>query len=93
MANAGRQYGLGVADSSARPGTMLSDLRKSRAAARALLERRFAGRKRLDVVSSIPRTGGDGGMCDDGSLFRCSQIPPGMTVEGAERIAAQRSEA
>ncbi len=69
---------------------------QSRAAARALLERRFATRKRIDVISSIPRPGGDGGIrvgtwteCDDGSLFRVSTIPSGMTIEEAERIVAE----
>src|SRR5277367_189975 len=66
---------------------------QSRAAARASLERRFAGRRRIDVVSCVPRPGGDGGIrigtwieCDDGSLFRLSTVPPGMTIEEAERI-------
>ena len=61
-----------------------------------MLEARFAGRKRLDIVSSIPRPGGHGGIhigtwteCDDGSLFRFSSIPPGMTIEEAERIVSQ----
>jgi hypothetical protein len=69
---------------------------QSRAAARALLERQFVSRRRIDIVSSIPRPGGDGGIhigdwieCDDGSLFRFSNLPPGMTIEEAERIVAQ----
>ena len=69
---------------------------QSRAAARALLERRFAGRNRLDIVSSIPRPGGDGGIHigtwlegADGTLMRFSNIPAGMTLEDAERIAAE----
>ncbi len=69
---------------------------ESRAAARAALERRRAGRKRIDIVSSIPRPGGDGGIhlgtwieCDDGSLFRLSSIPAGMTIAEAERIVLQ----
>ena len=68
---------------------------QSRAAARALLERRFAGRRRIDLVSSVPRPGDDGGIhigawieCDDGSLFRLSTLPPGMTIEEAEQIVS-----
>jgi len=73
--------------------------RQSRAAARSLLERKLANRKRIDVVltSSIPRPPGalainvgkwqEG---PDGTLTRFSMIPSGMTIEEAERIASQR---
>ena len=47
-------------------------------------------------MCSLPRPGGDGGIrigtwigCDDGSLFRISNLPPGMTIEEAERIVSQ----
>lgn len=79
-----------------KPGDFALGSSQSRAAARALLERRFAARKRLDIVSSIPRPGGDGGIHigtwqegQDGVLFRFSSIPPGMTIQEAERIASQ----
>lgn len=69
---------------------------QSRAAARGLLERRFATRRTADIVSSIPRPGsheeiriGTWIEKDDGSLFRFSTIPAGMTIEEAERIVAQ----
>lgn len=67
-----------------------------RAAARAALMRRFAARRRIDVVSSVQRPGGDGGIHlgawiegDDGVLFRFSTIPAGMTIAEAERIVSQ----
>jgi hypothetical protein len=67
---------------------------ESRAAARAAVERRRAGRKRIDVLSSIPRPGGGihVGTWIEGterSLFRFSTIPGGMTIAEAERIASQ----
>jgi hypothetical protein len=61
------------------------------------LERRFAEQRRIDIVSTIPRPGGDGGIHigtwingADGSLIRFSDIPPGMTIEEAEKIVAAR---
>jgi hypothetical protein len=76
-----------------KPGDFALGSNLSRAAARAVLESRFAARKRIDVVSSIPRPGGDGQIrigawqeSADGSLFRFSTVPPGMTIEEAERI-------
>ena len=58
--------------------------------------RRFAGRMQSDLVSNIPGPGADGEIRigtwiegRDGSLFRCSTIPAGMTIEEAERIVAQ----
>ena len=95
MANKGAQRPLGATDSGLKPGEYPLGSPQSRAAARALLERRFAGRRRIDVVSSIPRPGGDGGIrigtwieCDDGTLFRLSTIPSGMTIQEAERLVA-----
>jgi hypothetical protein len=72
---------------------------QSRAAPRSLLERRFAGRKRLDVVltSSVPRPGGALALMigewqegADGTLTRFSMIPSGMTIEEAERTSPFR---
>src|SRR5271170_4502515 len=81
------------------PGDFSLGSSQSRAAARADLERRNAARKRVDFVlqSSVPRSRGDGitirDWCEaaDGMLTRFSIIPSGMTLEQAERIAAQRS--
>jgi hypothetical protein len=79
-----------------RPGDFALGSNRSRAAARAALERRFTSRRRIDAVSSVPRPGGDGGIhigtwmeCEDGSLYRFSTIPAGVTIEEAERIASQ----
>jgi hypothetical protein len=69
---------------------------QSRAAARALLEHQFAGRRRIDIVCSIPRPAADGEIQigtwtegADGALIRFSNLPPGMTIEEAERIVSQ----
>lgn len=65
-----------------RPGDYSLGSPQSRATARALLEARFAVRRRIDAVSSVPRPGNDGGIrigtlmeCDDGSLFRNPHHP------------------
>ena len=96
MANKGAQQTPGATGAGLRLGDYELGSPQSRATARALLERRFAGRRRIDIVSSIPRPGGDGGIRigtwiegADGSLFRFSSIPPGMTIEEAERIVSQ----
>ena len=98
MANKGPQRPLVATDSTARPGRYPLGSALSRAAARALLERRFVERKRIDVVSSIPRPAGEGGIrigpwieCEDGSLFRFSSLPPGMTTEESERIGSRQN--
>jgi hypothetical protein len=79
-----------------KPGDFALGSSQSRAVARALLERRLAGRRRIDVVSSIPRPSADSEIRigkwqegEDGVLFRHSNIPAGMTIEEAERIASQ----
>ena len=78
-----------------KPGDFALGSSVSRAAARAELERRNAGRKRIEIVCSIPRPGGDeisiGAWTEnaDGSLFRFSNLPAGMTIQEAERIASQ----
>lgn len=78
-----------------KPGDFALGSGMSRAAARAELERRGAGRKRIDVNCSIPRPRGNeisiGEWIEgsDGSLRRFSNIPLGMTIEEAERIVAQ----
>jgi hypothetical protein len=55
MANKGAQKMLSATDSGPGPGCFPVGSAQARAAARALLERRLAGRNRLDIVSSIPR--------------------------------------
>jgi len=70
---------------------------QSRAAARAVLTRRFAGRKTVDLIvsSPLPCPRGDGirvgEWCEgeDGTLTRISFLPRGMTIEEAERIVAE----
>jgi hypothetical protein len=96
MTDKGAQQPLGATGAGLRLGDYELGSLQSRATARALLERRFAGRRRIDVVSSIPRPGGDGAIrigtwieCDDGSLFRLSTIPSGMTIQEAEQIALE----
>jgi hypothetical protein len=78
-----------------KPGSYAIGSPQSRAATRALLERRFEERKRVDIVSSIPRPSPNGEIrigtwveCHDGSLHRFSSVPAGMTLEEAERIVS-----
>jgi hypothetical protein len=61
-----------------------------------LLERRYAARRRIDIVSTLPRPGSDGeiriGSWQKGTdecLFRFSTIPAGTTIQEAERIVSQ----
>ena len=97
MANKGSQRQLGATDAGLKPGDYPLGSAQSRAAARANLERRFAGRKRLDVVTrcivDVPGFAepqlGKWRECPDGSLLRFSRLPAGMTIEEAERIVAQ----
>lgn len=79
-----------------KPGDFALGSGQSRAAARDLLERRFAARKRIEIVSTIPRPGARGEIRigewiegHDGTLFRYSNIPAGMTIQEAERIVSQ----
>ena len=79
-----------------KPGHFAVGSPQSRAAARALLVAKRAGRERIDIVCRIPRPGDDGAIHigkwiekPDGSLFRFSNIPPGMTIAEAERIVSQ----
>jgi len=83
----------------ARPGDYALGSPQSRAAARAILARRLAGRKKVDLIvtSSIPRPRGDGirigewSEDKDGTLRRTSFLPPGLTMEEAERIVSGRT--
>ncbi len=68
---------------------------QSRAAARSLLERRFAARKRIDIICSIPRPHSEGAIHigdwlegRDGTLVRFCNLPGGMTIREAEQIAS-----
>jgi RecB family exonuclease len=99
MANKGPQGRLDATGAGLRLGDYALGSPQSRAAARALLERRFAERRRIDIVCSIPRPGAERGIQigtwregADGSLIRLSNLPPGMTIEEAERIVAQRGQ-
>jgi hypothetical protein len=96
MANNGAQDLLSATGAGLKPGEYLLGSAQSRAAARALLERRLAGRNRLDIVSTVPRPGANGEIrigawleAEDGSFFRFSTIPSGMTIQEAEQIALQ----
>ena len=58
-----------------------------------MLDRRFAARKRIQVIYSIPRPGAEGEIRigdwmegADGTLFRTCNIPAGMTIQEGERI-------
>jgi hypothetical protein len=92
------QESQGKGQRGARPGDYALGASQSRAAARAMLARRFAGREKFDLIvsSPIPRPGGDGirigEWCEreDGTLTRVSFLPTGMTLAEAERIVAER---
>jgi hypothetical protein len=79
------------------PGRFPLGSSQSRAAARSLVERRLAGLKKIDLVISIPRPGAEEGEIrigewiegPDGTLFRTSSLPAGMTIQEAERIVSQ----
>ncbi len=88
----------GTGDKGARPGDFTLGSIQSRAAARALLARRFEGRNRrgLTLVTNIPRPGcdeiriGEWREGDDGTLMRICFLPAGMSIDEAERIVAER---
>jgi hypothetical protein len=79
---------------------------ESRAAARAAVEQRRASQKRREfvLIHSVPRPNYEGDpnfdplgpivhewhMAEDGVLERHCSIPPGMTLEEAERICIER---
>lgn len=81
------------------PGNYALGSPQSRAAARAILGRRLAGRKRTEliIISSVPRPQGDGirigkwSGCTDGTLTRTSFLPSDMTMDEAERIVSERT--
>ena len=83
-----------------KPGDYAIGSPESRAAARAVLERRLAERNRggITLVSNIPRPSGDevsiGDWCEgnNGTLIRFCSLPTGMRMEEAERIVAERRE-
>jgi hypothetical protein len=106
MASKGARQPLGATDSGQRPGDYALGSVESRAAARAAVDQRRASQKRreLVIVSDVPRPNyendpgfdpigpiaHDWHMADDGVLERVCWIPPGMTVEEAERIRTER---
>ncbi len=97
MANTGTQGRLGATDSGIKPGCFPLGSAQSRAAARAQLEQRFAGREKCDVV--IRHIGSDPDWDEpqlgqwhegpDGQMRRCSHLPADMTIEEAECIVAE----
>jgi hypothetical protein len=106
MATKGAQQPLGATDSGQRPGNYALGSIESRAAARAAVEQRRASQKKRDfiLISSVPRPNyandpnfdplgpivHDWHMAADGVLERMCVIPPGMTIEEAERICAEQ---
>lgn len=81
----------------ARPGHYALVSGQSRAAARVLLDHRFAARKRIEIICSIPRPGAAEGEIRigewmegaNGTLIRTCNLPAGMTIHEAERIVSQ----
>jgi hypothetical protein len=77
-----------------KPGDFALGSSQSRAAARALLERRFASRERLTLILDLetgcmePRIG-EWQEGTDGTLVRLCALPDGMTLQEAERIVSQ----
>ena len=99
MADKGAKRGLGATGVGFQPRNYPLGSPQSRAAARGVLARRFADRKRFDtiIVSATPRPCGDviriGEWSEDkdGTLRRTSFLPPGMSMEEAERIISERT--
>lgn len=81
-----------MAEDGARPGNYELGSLQSRAAARAMLARRFAGRKRLTIIldseGDEPRLG-DWREGADGTLVRRCYLSEGMTLQEAETIVSQ----
>jgi hypothetical protein len=83
-------------EDNARPGNYDLGSLQSRAAARAILARRIAGRKRLNIILNIgsdsesdgPRLG-EWREGADGTLVRRCYLPKGMTLPEAEEIVSQ----
>jgi hypothetical protein len=97
MENKGIQWPMVATGSAPKPGELPLGSAQSRAAARAKLEQRLAGRERMDWVFAplVPTPGftephlGEWTEGEDGSLWRSSHLPADMTIEEAERIVAQ----
>lgn len=98
MADKGAKRGLGATDAGLKPGDYAVGSPQSRAAARALLERRFAGRIARTIIVDLgtdctePRIG-EWREGADGSRGRVCALPDGMTMQEAERIVAARRKA
>ena len=90
------QNGTGTGHAGARPGDYAVGSQQSRAATRALMQRRFAGRIARTIILSAetdsdckePRFG-EWREGADGTLGRICFLPDGMTMEEAERIVAE----
>ena len=96
MTKTAHQGSSAAAEHGARPANYALGSLQSRAAARALLARRFAGRKRLNIILDIGSDSGSEGPRlgewhegADGRLIRFCYLPAGMELEEAERIVAQ----
>lgn len=97
MENKRSQAALGATISGPGPGQYPIGSAQSRAAARAKLNHLYASRERMDwVFRSIVHNPkftephlGEWTECEDGTLWRTSHLPAGMTIEEAERIVAQ----
>jgi hypothetical protein len=106
MATKGAQQSLGATGSGQRPGDYALGSVESRAAARAVVVQRRGSQKRreLVIICDVPRPNRendpefdavgpivhDWHLAEDGVLERMCIIPPGMTVEEAERICTER---
>src|SRR6478735_1277475 len=97
MANKETQLTLGATDGGSRPGDYALGSPLSRAAARAMIVEQISKRDTLTIVMSsfLPDLTitepsiGEWREGADGRLYRKAYLPPGMTLEEAERIVAQ----
>ena len=91
MFSRAHQKGQGTGDKGASPGDYAIGSPQSRAAARALLERRFAGRIRRTIIVDLDTdctelSIGEWREGADGSLGRVCALPDGITMQEAEGI-------
>lgn len=97
MSNPSRQLVPDGVHAVLNPGNFALGSPESRVAARALLEARFAERKRIDLVfplewhhpGCIESIVGKWEEAEDGTLRRRSWLPSGMTMAEVERIVSQ----
>ncbi len=92
MTKTAHQGSSEAAEDGARPANYDLGSLQSRAAARALLKRRLAGRERLNIILDLESEGprlGEWREGADGRLIRFCYLPSGTELEDAERIVAQ----